>query len=151
MGYSAAAVAGYASISVPAGLAEDGRPGCVFMSGRFLDEPKLIGLAYDLEQELGARDIPQFLGSVAGPFADAGICSTPLRGRQSWSGRSRGAPAGRRGSGSQGSAESPRALNDAGRRPSRGAVHFRPIDGSGRLDASGDAGRGRATLPPSRR
>ena len=80
-GYSAAAVAGYASISVPAGLAEDGRPGCVFMSGRFLDEPKLIGLAYDLEQELGARDIPQFLGSVAGPFADAGICSTPLRGR----------------------------------------------------------------------
>jgi amidase len=82
VGYSAAAVAGYASISVPAGLAEDGRPGCVFMSGRFLDEPKLIGLAYDLEQELGARDIPQFLGSVGGPFADAGICSTPLRGRR---------------------------------------------------------------------
>ena len=80
-GYSAAAVAGYASISVPAGLADDGRPGCVFMSGRFLDEPKLIGLAYDLEQELGARDIPQFLGSVAGPFPDAGICVTPLRGR----------------------------------------------------------------------
>ena len=82
VGYSAAAVAGYASMSVPAGLAEDGRPGCVFMSGRFLDEPKLIGFAYDLEQELGARDIPQFLGSVAGPFEDAGICSTVLRGKQ---------------------------------------------------------------------
>jgi amidase len=81
VGYSAAAVAGYASMSVPAGLADDGRPGCVFMSGRFLDEPKLIGFAYDLEQELGARDIPQFLGNVAGPFPDAGICSTPLRGR----------------------------------------------------------------------
>ena len=80
-GYSAAAVAGYASISVPAGLAADGRPGCVFMSGRFLDEPKLIAYAYDLEQELGPRDIPQFLGSVAGPFPDAGICSTVLRGQ----------------------------------------------------------------------
>ena len=45
------------------------------MAGRFLDEPKLIALAYDLEQELGPRDIPKFLGSVPGPFADAGICA----------------------------------------------------------------------------
>ncbi len=75
VGYSAAAVAGYASISVPAGVAADGRPGCVWMSGRFLDEPKLIRLAYDLEQELGRRDIPKYLGTVPGPFADAGICA----------------------------------------------------------------------------
>jgi amidase len=75
VGYSAAAVAGYASIAVPAGIAADGRPGSVFMAGRFLDEPKLIALAYDLEQELGPRDIPRFLGSVPGPFADAGICA----------------------------------------------------------------------------
>ncbi len=75
VGYSAAAVAGYASISVPAGVAADGRPGCVWMSGRFLDEPKLLALAYDLERELGKRDIPKFLGSVTGPFPDAGICA----------------------------------------------------------------------------
>ncbi|HSL76973.1 MAG TPA: hypothetical protein VK867_08515, partial [Candidatus Limnocylindrales bacterium] len=75
VGYSAAAVAGYASIAVPAGVAADGRPGSVFMAGRFLDEPKLIALAYDLEQELGPRDLPKFLGSVPGPFADAGICA----------------------------------------------------------------------------
>lgn len=78
VGYSAAAVAGYASISVPAGIAEDGRPGCVFMSGRFLDEPKLIALAYDLEQALGPREIPQYLGTVPGPFADAGLCAVPV-------------------------------------------------------------------------
>jgi amidase len=81
IGYSAAAVAGYASISVPAGVAEDGRPGCVFMSGRFLDEPKLISLAYDLEQELGPRAMPQYLGTVPGPFADAGLCSVPTSAR----------------------------------------------------------------------
>jgi amidase len=74
-GYSAAAVAGYASITVPAGVAADGRPGTVTMSGRFLDEPRLLALAYDLEKALGKRDIPKFLGSVPGPFADAGICA----------------------------------------------------------------------------
>jgi amidase len=77
VGYSAAAVAGYASIAVPAGVAADGRPGSVFMSGRFLDEPKLIALAYDLEQALGRRDLPKFLGSVPGPFPDAGLCAAP--------------------------------------------------------------------------
>ena len=77
VGYSAAAVAGYASISVPAGVAEDGRPGCVWMSGRFLAEPKLIALAYDLEQELGPRAQPMYLGEVPGPFPDAGLCAVP--------------------------------------------------------------------------
>ena len=81
VGYSAAAVAGYASISVPAGVAEDGRPGCVWMSGRFLDEPKLLALAYDLEQELGPREVPKFLGAVPGPFADAGLCAVPTAAR----------------------------------------------------------------------
>jgi hypothetical protein len=74
-GSSAAAVAGYPAMAVPAGIAADGRPGTVIMSGRFLDEPRLLALGYDLEQELGKRDIPKFLGSVPGPFADAGICA----------------------------------------------------------------------------
>ena len=74
-GSSAAAVAGYPAMAVPAGVAADGRPGTVIMSGRFLDEPKLLALGYDLEQELGKREIPKFLGSVPGPFPDAGICA----------------------------------------------------------------------------
>ena len=134
-GLLGAAVAGYASISVPAGLAEDGRPGCVFMSGRFLDEPKLIGLAYDLEQELGARDIPQFLGSVGRAVPGCRDLRDATPRAPSWSSRSRRAPAGRRGSGSQGSAESPRALNNVrggarphGRRRSTGRWHG-PIAG----------------------
>jgi amidase len=83
VGYSAAAVAGYASISVPAGIADDGRPGCVWMSGRFLDEPKLIALAYDLERELGPRDLPKLLGAVPGPFPGAGLCAAPASTRSS--------------------------------------------------------------------
>ena len=75
LGSSAAAVAGYPALAVPAGLAGDGRPGTVIMSGRFLSEPRLLALGYDLEQELGARDVPKFLGSVPGPFPDAGICA----------------------------------------------------------------------------
>ena len=74
-GSSAAAVAGYPAMAVPAGVAADGRPGTVIMSGRFLDEPKLLALGYDFEQELGKREIPKFLGSVPGPFPDAGICA----------------------------------------------------------------------------
>ena len=34
----------------------------MIMSGRFLDEPKLLALGYDLEQELGKREVPKFLG-----------------------------------------------------------------------------------------
>jgi amidase len=93
VGYSAAAVAGYASISVPAGIAEDGRPGCVWMSGRFLDEPRLIALAYDLERELGRRDVPKFLGTVPGPFPDAGLCAAPVSSRSSQAAGERPTPA----------------------------------------------------------
>jgi amidase len=79
-GYSVAAVAGYASISIPVGVAEDGRPACVWLSGGFLDEGRLLGFGYDLEQELGPRAIPQFLGSVPPPPPDAGFCAAPTKG-----------------------------------------------------------------------
>jgi hypothetical protein len=39
----------------------------------FLREPELIGFAYDLEQELGARTPPQLLGSIV-PVPNAGLC-----------------------------------------------------------------------------
>ena len=59
------------------------------MSGRFLDEPKLLALAYDLEQELGPREVPHFLGEVPGPFPDAGICEALEPARQGPTSRSK--------------------------------------------------------------
>src|SRR5205823_240668 len=45
-----AAVAGYPNISIPVGLTPIGKPAGIWMYGGFLQEPKLLGLAYDLEQ-----------------------------------------------------------------------------------------------------
>jgi len=47
---------------VPVGLAENGRPAGIWMYSGFLDEPKLLAYAYDLEQELGDS-----LGETVGP------------------------------------------------------------------------------------
>ena len=136
VGYSAAAVAGYASISVPAGVAADGRPGCVWMSGRFLDEPKLIRLAYDLEQELGRRDIPKYLGSVPGPFADAGICAAlPAAG-----GAGRGGPARDRGHAPDGACRCREGIRGGRRWLPRSAVPPRrgsPAFGTSRVTSGG--------------
>jgi amidase len=74
-GSSAPAVAGYPNISVPTGVTEDGRPGGFWMYSGFLQEPKLLAFAYDVEQELGGRPQPQFLGSVPQLPPDAGICA----------------------------------------------------------------------------
>ena len=65
---------------MPVGVADDGRPACVWLSGGFLDEPKLLAMSYDLEQELGSRAMPQFLGSVPPEPPDAGFC-TPVAAR----------------------------------------------------------------------
>jgi amidase len=73
-GGAPAALAGYPSISVPAGVRPDGTPVGVWMAAGFLQEPKLLALAYDLEQELKARKPPAFLGSVPPLPPDAGIC-----------------------------------------------------------------------------
>ena len=77
-GSSAPAVAGYPNISLPTGVTADGRPGGIWMYGRFLSEPKLLAYAYDLEQEIGGRPLPQFLGKVPALPPDAGICAAPL-------------------------------------------------------------------------
>jgi amidase len=79
---SAAAVAGYPSISVPTGTTQDGRPGGVWLFAGRLAEPVLIGLAFDLEQAIGHRPRPGFLGSVPGLPPDAGICATPTAERR---------------------------------------------------------------------
>jgi amidase len=60
---TAAAVSGYADITVPAGYDEGLPLGITFIGGRFA-EPKLIGLAYDYEQATHIRVPPQFISSI---------------------------------------------------------------------------------------
>lgn len=73
-GSSGPAVAGYPIISVPVGLAEPGWPAGIWMTARFLEEPKLLALAYDLEQELNARVQPGFAGAVPDLPPPLGLC-----------------------------------------------------------------------------
>jgi amidase len=81
-GSSAPAAAGYPIISVPTGVTEDGRPGGVWMYGGFLSEGRLLALAYDLEQEIGGRPQPQYLGSEPPLPPDAGLCAAPAANRK---------------------------------------------------------------------
>ncbi|MEO5754909.1 MAG: amidase family protein, partial [Chthoniobacterales bacterium] len=69
-----AAVAGYPNIAVPVGIAATGRPAGIWMYGGYLQEAKLLSLAYDLEQEIQPRSAPQFAGRVPPEPPDAGIC-----------------------------------------------------------------------------
>ena len=73
---SPAAVAGYPNISVPVGLTPQSRPAGIWMYSGFLQEPRLLAFAYDLEQALQPRRLPQLLGPVPAEPADAGICAT---------------------------------------------------------------------------
>ena len=70
-----AAAAGYPSISIPVDVRPDGKPAGVWMYSGFLQESKLLALAYDLEQALGPRRTPKFLGAVPPNPPDAGICA----------------------------------------------------------------------------
>ena len=75
---TAPAVSGYPSLALPIGLTPAGKPAGMLMYSTFLREPQLIGFAYDLEQELDARQQPQLLGAVADPD-NAGLCGTAKR------------------------------------------------------------------------
>ncbi len=72
--YSIAAVAGYPSASLPVGFLDDGSPVGFCMVGGAWQEAKLLGLMFDLEQELNAQVPPQYPGSVPAEPPDAGIC-----------------------------------------------------------------------------
>jgi amidase len=67
------AVSGYPNLSIPVGIRENGRPAGMLMYSTFLREPDLIAFAFDLEQELNARQQPQFLHSVI-HVPNAGLC-----------------------------------------------------------------------------
>jgi amidase len=73
---SPAAVAGYPNLAIPVGLTPEGKPAGIWMYGGFLQEPTLLGLAFDLEHELQPRSAPQYLGAVPPEPPDAGICAS---------------------------------------------------------------------------
>jgi amidase len=60
---SAAAVSGYADITVPAGYIEGLPIGITFIGGRWA-EPELLGLAYDYEQATEVRVPPTFIPTI---------------------------------------------------------------------------------------
>jgi amidase len=74
---SPAAVAGYPDIAIPVGISSQGRPAGLWMYSGFLQEPKLLAYAYDLEQELNTRasNPPQYLGALQPYPPDPGICA----------------------------------------------------------------------------
>jgi hypothetical protein len=73
-----AAVAGYPNIAVPVGLTPKGKPAGLWMYAGFLQEPQLLAMAYDLEQEIQPRRQPRFRGTVPDEPPDAGICSAAV-------------------------------------------------------------------------
>jgi amidase len=67
---SPSAIAGYASVTVPAGFVGHLPVGVSFIGGRW-DEPTLIGLAYAFEQATNVRVPPTFIASSSGATPDA--------------------------------------------------------------------------------
>jgi amidase len=60
---TAAAVSGYADITVPAGYIQELPIGITFIGGRWA-EPELLGFAYDYEQATEVRVPPQFIPTI---------------------------------------------------------------------------------------
>ncbi len=77
-GTTTAATAGYASMAVPVGFTEGGRPAGFWMAAGYLDEPRLIAAGSAIESFFGARRPPQLLGAVPPEPADAGLCVAPI-------------------------------------------------------------------------
>ena len=77
---SAAAVSGYADITVPAGYVQGLPVGITFIGGRWA-EPKLLGLAYDYEQATKVRVPPSFVPTIGGALFP-GVPNPPATLRQ---------------------------------------------------------------------
>jgi hypothetical protein len=46
------------------------------MFSTFLHEPELLAFAYDLEQEIQPRRVPQYSGKIPAEPKDAGLCDS---------------------------------------------------------------------------
>jgi amidase len=68
------AVAGYPNFSMPVGIRSSGRPAGMLMYSTAFHEAQLIAMAYDLEQELKARQQPQLLGAIT-LIPNGGFCT----------------------------------------------------------------------------
>jgi amidase len=75
---SPSAIAGYASVTVPAGFVGHLPVGVSFIGGRW-DEPTLIGLAYAFEQATHVRVAPTFLASTSAAAATSGKAAAQVR------------------------------------------------------------------------
>jgi len=73
-----AAVAGYPNISVPVGITKRGKPAGIWMYSTFLHEPELLAFAYDLEQEIQPRVVPEYGGKIPPEPKDAGLCDLAI-------------------------------------------------------------------------
>lgn len=82
-----AAVAGYPNIAIPVGLTPRGKPAGLWMYAGLLQEPQLLAMAFDLEQEIQPRSQPNFRGRVPDEPPDAGICSPTVSRQRSVGGR----------------------------------------------------------------
>lgn len=80
---TAAAVSGYADITVPAGYVEGLPVGITFIGDRWA-EPELLGFAYDYEQATQVRVPPQFIPSIG----DDLFPGAPNPAAQAWAQRS---------------------------------------------------------------
>jgi hypothetical protein len=76
-----AAVAGYPNIAVPVGLTPEGKPAGIWMYSGFLREPRLLALAYDLEQAIRPRREPEMLGADDASSRDRQAPEALTRGR----------------------------------------------------------------------
>jgi amidase len=72
-GSSAPAIAGYPVMCVPVGFTRTGKPVGVYLYAGFLQEPKLLKVAFGIEQLLQVHRPPRFVGHFNTP-PDAGIC-----------------------------------------------------------------------------
>ena len=77
---TAAAVSGYADITVPTGYDEGLPLGITFIGGRWA-EPKLLGLAYDYEQATQVRVPPTFIPTI-GDALFPGVPNPPAQPEQ---------------------------------------------------------------------